>query len=376
MYDWLTNPYSNFMRICLGSLRHQVAYEVRLHLRTNPAIREARPPLSVWLLKAIYGERGLRGFLIPYVAVVVAIFAAGKFMPEQWLSYIPSMDYGKLFETSFNTITAYFLAAQTVMIGLLFPIAVGLVTLIAQREDATSVHTSIQLYYHETLTYRIGVSSIALSIVLAVHLFWSAELAVGHFGYDAPPNFPEFALAVLHLLWLIINFTALWHFLRTSLDFVRPAERAKLLRRFASSVAIPSDISETLGRVRYAMIHADINTELNEDPSDDRTLYVSLSPSLRSLSKIEILSPKNSGKYLIDVRVRPLKWAVRMWWKRCNKHSPQNSRNPSRLKLVFPLSWGEMMPDEEICRRSGGVPLNMPECHLIKFSFRFGKNAP
>jgi len=205
----------------LGSLHHRVMQEVKEHIKSNPAIQSARHPLSMRMLQLLYGQRGLLGFLVPYIALVSLFAATEIIVAKQWPSLVPSWSNGQNIGPFIKDVTSYFLGAQVVMIGLLFPIVVGLVTLIVQREDASSTVSDIQVYYSETLAYRIGASGIALSIVLAAQLFWPAQFTIHRLGYGTPSEFFKIVLTAIHLLWLLINFSALWHFLLTSLGFMR-----------------------------------------------------------------------------------------------------------------------------------------------------------
>jgi hypothetical protein len=135
------------------------------------------------VLRTFYGQRGLLGFLLPYIVLVVLLIVAEMILKGQWQVLIPSWSNDQRIGPFLKDVTSYFLAAQVVMVGLLFPIAVGLVTLIVQREDASSTVSDIQVYYGETLAYRIGASGIALSIVLAAQLFWPAQFAIHRLGY-------------------------------------------------------------------------------------------------------------------------------------------------------------------------------------------------
>ncbi len=175
----------------LLSIRCAVAKDVKKHLRTNAAILSARPPAGVKILQKIYGQRGLLGFLVPYAALVGLFILTETMVSTQWPHLIPLWSNDQTIGPFLKDVTSYFLGAQVVMIGLLFPIAVGLVTLIVQREVSSSTVSDIQVYYGETLAYRIGASGIALSIVLAAQLLWPAQVAVQGLGYGTASKYPK-----------------------------------------------------------------------------------------------------------------------------------------------------------------------------------------
>ena len=326
------------------------------------------------MLRGFYGQRGLLGFLIPYIVLVALLVGAEIIAANLWPTLIPSWSNDQSIGPLLKDVTSYFLGAQVVMVGLLFPIAVGLVTLIVQREEASSTVSDIQVYYGETLAYRIGASGIALSIVLAAQLLWPAQFAVHRLGYGTPSEFFKVVLTAAHLLWLLINFSALWHFLLTSLSFMRPAERAILRRRFAANVSIPDDLSERLTKALYANAGQSILDQPSTSLVDDGQPSLLFGSDLSEWGEIEVAKPAASKKVLVDVWMRPLEWAIRNWLKRCRKQGADASLGRSGPTLMLLPDWRRPMPDDGvICRRNHGVPLSALERYLIRQSFRFGK---
>ena len=84
------------------------------------------------------GHRGLLGFLIPYTVLVALLVGTEIIVTNWWPNLIPSWSNNQSIGSLLKDVTSDFLGAQVVMVGLLFPIAVGLVTLIVQREDRAS----------------------------------------------------------------------------------------------------------------------------------------------------------------------------------------------------------------------------------------------
>ena len=358
----------------LGSLRKRVARDVRQHRKENTALLSARAPIAMRLLRAIFGERGLLGFLIPYAVIVAVVLIVEAFLIQQWPDLIPPWSNSAHIGPLLREVTSYLLGAQVIMVGLLFPIAVGLVTLIVQREDASSTVSDIQVYYGESLAYRIGASGIALSIVLAVQLVWPVHFALHHLGLGNPSKFFKIALAAGHLVWLVVNFSALWHFLRTSLSFMRPAERALLRRRFAANVSVPQDLTERWTTALYATAGPSLLKQSSTSDGDDDAPSLLFGSDLGDWGEIEIADPALSGKFLYDVWMTPLGWAVRSWWKRCKKHQADALQHHGGPALVFIPDFRRPLPEDGIlCRRSHGVPLNALERFLIRRSFRFRK---
>jgi hypothetical protein len=202
----------------LGSIRRKVAQEVKAHLKANPAIKRVRFPWGLKVLRAFHGPRSPIGFLLLYFALVALLIGSEIVVANCWPSAIPDSNQEKDgLETFLKDVTSYYLGAQIVIIGLLFPVAVALVTLIIQCEEASSTASDIQVYYEESLAYKIGASGIALSIVLAGQILWPAQFVSQQLGLEIQAIFSKILLTAVHLIWLLINFFALWHFLLTSL---------------------------------------------------------------------------------------------------------------------------------------------------------------
>jgi hypothetical protein len=147
----------------------------------RPRYRSARPSaatvaiirrVSNAVLQAFLAKRGVFKFLAFYGFVLITLVIAEISLRSTSHFSFPRGPAPLNIAPLLKDATSYFLGAQVTMIGLLFPIAIALVTLIVQREDASSTVSDVQVYYHQTLAYQIGASGIALSIVLAVQLLW------------------------------------------------------------------------------------------------------------------------------------------------------------------------------------------------------------
>lgn len=352
---------------CLGGLREEVTREVRRHLRTNPAIRNVPQPFGYRMLKKFCGRGGLLSFLLRYV-VLYAFFLIGcativTFAPE----WVPKSDQGFIDQS--QAVTSYFLAAQAVMIGLLFPVAVGVITLITQREDASSTVSDLQVYYSESFAFGVGASGIALSIALAVHVFWPARYPLEYLGFNPAGTYFEVVVLIVHLLWLLVNFFALWHFLFTSLSFMRPAQRALMRRRYAALAAIPGYLTASLMSHQYYVGCPNALAKLVGRGKNSPAHFLG---STFERGEIEICKPCVSGATLGNVWLTPLKWGMLRWLKRCEVAEKSNANSSSEPELIFyPSFRGPLSEDGVLCRRIGGVPFNKFERFLISISFRF-----
>lgn len=358
----------------LGSLRKTVAREIAEHRRTNAALVNARPPLRMRVLQAVLGERGLLHILVLYSLFVVVFLFLEIILTSRFPALIPPWANAPNVGPFLKDLASNFLAAQVVVIGLLFPIAVALVTLIVQREDASSTNSDVQVYYSETLAYRVGASGIALSIVLAVQLLWPAQFFALWLGWGTPTGLFKIFLTVFHLAWLVANLAALWHFLVTSLSFMRPVERALLRRRFAANVAIPRDLSERLALAMYMSAGATILERQNASGNDEGPSLL-FGSDLGEWGEVEVASPRAVNRVLHDVWMRPLAWAVRRWLRRCANMAQGDQRRDSGPTLIFlPDLRRPLQEPGVICRRRNGTPLSQLEKFVVKHCFRFRKD--
>lgn len=323
-------------------------------------------------LQIIFAERGLLGFIVPYTAIVILLLVAEIGISMEWPYFIPLWSDSPHIAPLLKDVTSYFLAAQVVMVGLLFPIAVGMVTLIVQRESASSTFSEIRVYYSGTFVYQVGASGIALSIVLAAQILWPAHFLAHRVGFGTPSEFSKIVLTGIHLLWLVINFSALWHFLFTSLSFIRPLERSKLRRRFAADVAIPRDLMERLMRGYFLNLGSILKPKLTKTSAAGPAPILYFGYGVTDRSEIEVAEPDLTHRIVHDVWTKPLSWALRSWIKRCGASDVNGAQSQLQPILEFPLHMGYPMPQAGvICQRKGGTPLNAFERYLVRHSFKF-----
>ncbi|MDX2145211.1 MAG: hypothetical protein SFV19_17785 [Rhodospirillaceae bacterium] len=362
----------------LGSLGLRVAREIEEHLKTNPTIRGARQPLRMRFLLLLFGERRLLGFLLPYALLVVALVAAEVILAWCCNDLLPQWTAAEKISPLLKDVTSYFLGAQVTAIGLLFPIAVALVTLIVQRGDNSSTISEVQIYFSETLAYQVGASGIALSIVLGVQLLWSMQFTV-HYFFEAGTSlqFFKIVLTCVHMVWFSVNLAAIWHFLFASLSYIRPAERAVMRKRFTAQYAIPADLKERLTHLFYEGAATSILPESKKTLSDPKAPSFFFGHDFRDWEYTEITDQGAAGKYLKDVWMRPLGWAIRRWYTRCKASPNKNKHYASGPALCFPVNFfTQGAQDGVVCRRQNGVPLDYLERFIIKHAFRYTSIAP
>src|SRR5947209_5669973 len=128
-----------------GSVKRWAAQEVNRHIRTNKTIRNARYSISLRCLRLFMADRPFAWFVVLYVSIdlflvfieILLVSVAPGLRP----SLVPPDPELRGF---LKDAASYFITAQVGALGIV-SIAVGLVTLIAQRQNAG---IDVQIYYH------------------------------------------------------------------------------------------------------------------------------------------------------------------------------------------------------------------------------------
>lgn len=351
-----------------GSLRKRVAQEVNEHVRKNAALQEERYPYKTRALKNLLGNGSLFKLLFEYAVLVALIIILDRFVSHNWPEFLSvwkngNSDTAETIKEIMKEATSGFMGAQATLIGLVFPVAIGLVTLLVQREGAASTNSDIKVYYHEALAYPVGVSSVALIIVLSAQTFWPSLCPFYLVQGETENLFYKAMLSLFHLSWFALNCVGLWHFLKTSLDFVYPSARAKLRKKFAANNVVPSEISKQLMVNLYLNVPSIV---LGEQTDDDPDVMVGMGGGFSSKPEIVVHMKKST---LVDLRVRPFSWVLKNWMKRARNIKKDNSEKPN---LIFPIELGKVVEgNTEICSVRGTVHLNKIEKFIIKKSFVF-----
>ncbi len=359
----------------LGSLRRRVAYETRLHRAENPAMRRARYSLPHRLLRRALSGNTFAWFLGVYLAytLVVAIVgvAAATYVPHR----LPTWKSDEIKEINgfVKDATSYLISVQVGLLAVV-SIAVGLVTLIAQRDDGPSTSTDVQLYYNGALAYEVVASSVALLLVLCVQIFWPLDHAMHALARDQAAPIVKIVLTGVHLLWLAINIGAFAQFVAMSLRFVEPRARENMREQYTANVIVPDDL---LRRLLPWLYLTSPKTLLPESEADTGP-FISIGGGLADMGEIEILVKLKRQVELQDVRVWPLGIALRHWWRRVEAAGRPGQRPGfgRSISLILLPRFGSVEEGEAIwCRRISGVALDEWEKRLIRRSFKYRKLA-
>ncbi len=313
-------------------------------------------------------DRSFFSFVGIYISVVLLFSLtevwSASIMPQAMSRWLES--YQQL-GTLLRDATSYYITAQVGALGVV-SISIGLVTLIAQRQNA---RREVQIYYHESLAQEVFASSIALLVMLCLQIFWPTQQLIRGLGIGLHSNLFEAALTAVHTAWLAINLCALAYFVDISLGFVRPKERENIRRRYTANWVIPNDLTQRLLRARYTAA----SLTFNRDSYGQRGPLVIFGYELGTADVIELEDNFRHPVLLYDVRIKLLTWIIHRWLDRCSlesKHNPDGHHDRASPHLFLRPSFDRPMSGPVAwCTRQGGVSFTRFERLIVRWSFRF-----
>ena len=245
-----------------GSLRRRVRREIKAHLRDNRAICRARYSFFQRAARFLIAGRSLPTFLAAYLLLDLVLVGAEVVFNLYFPQALPGWTTPQI--RASKDIASYLIAAQVGILGIV-SVAIGIVTLISQRDDRSSTNTDVRLYYVESLAYEVVLSGAALLIVLCVQLLWPAQF-LAHLAYLGGTDLAFKALlTAFHSAWLLLNLAVFAQFVLTTLHFVEPSARERLRERYIANVIVPTDLTQRLLRVFYANAPKELVPDTNEE---------------------------------------------------------------------------------------------------------------
>lgn len=364
MTDWKRGGWS-------GSINRWVRREIREHFRDNLPAQRTRYPFVIRILHRIFDRTSVWRFLVPYLLILSIITAidglSAKFLPGKLPDWVGSTDM-------LTNVASYLMSTQVGVLGVL-SIAVGLVTLIAQRANTS---TDVRVYYHESLSFGVVASSIALLAVLCAQLFWPAQFVMQQFGYSTGLQTFKLVLTLVHIVWLLLNLAGLAHFIATTLSFVQQSARELMRERYTSNIVQPMEMAGRLRKAVYLAAGPGMVEEFcaTMPPSIKKpTIY--LGADFNRAGEIEVVLSPSNHKVLSDVRIIWVRWVVKRWLARYQNAISAGAIRPrggfgSEALLLFPPQLDQPILDGAgLCRRRGGVPLTRLERWVLRHSFKF-----
>lgn len=348
------------------SVNRLVAHEVRRQLARNPVARRARYPLGHRILRSFMAPATFGLFLARYMILDLAMLdvEAWSRIVAPGAATLPAAASAQAAEIIKN-VPSYLLGAQVGLLGVI-SLALALVTLIAQRDDAT---TDVKVYYYESMFFGIAASGIALAAVITVQFLWPLQTILHQLGGGSPSPIFKLALVAAHAGWLLVNLWAAAHFISVTFRFVQRSSRERLRERYTANVVVPNEMTARLRQQVYA--NAAVRGERGAPA-------VTFSFSFGVTGDVEIEGDFRRDTALNDVHMAIVRWVLGRWINRCT--AAAGSPAPAANTLgAGPRIWFTPMMDGTVhgrtawCRRSGGVPLTGFERWALRRAFRFGE---
>lgn len=369
MIDWRRGGWT-------GSIDRWVRREVTEQLRKNPVARRAQYGLAHRALRRFLGSGAFGRFIVIYAVVNLATVLAealSAWLIPAWLPLWSAPGSGALSElkTLILYVSGYLLGAQIGMLGVI-SLSLALVTLIAQREGSS---TDVQVYYHESLSFELVASSVALGAVLCAQLLWPLQFLLHRFGLGTDLQIFKLSLLGIHLAWLLVNLAALAYFIATTFRFVQQAAREALRARYTANVVLPRDLSQRLREQLYGLATKELIGNGEEERGRPTAAF---GFDFGAPWTLEIETPFNRAAVLHDVRMTWVRWVLRRWCARCEGAAAQHPAPALRgLGHQGPSIWftcqmgGVLRGSVSWCRRRGGVPLTAFEKFVLRRAFIF-----
>jgi len=330
---------------------------------------------SFWrrAIDALVVDRSIGGFCVFYfVILATTIFSEWLGHRDVWEH---TLSYPRTLSLSFlKDVASYLITAQIGILAIV-SVAVGVVTLLSERDDGASTNTDIRLYYVESYSRELAVSGVALLLVLTVQIFWPAQHILHALSYRQVGTWSELTLSIAHSMWFCVNLLLFFQFISTTLHFVEPSSRESLRERYSANEVIPNDAAARLINVLYANLCQTIFG--NVDP--EKGPVVLFGHNFLENTTPEIYVNFGSQARLVDVYVRPLKWALSRWERRVRAQPAQRHRfgappwNDSIA--VAPNFEGELTGKTPLLWRTGAVGLSPIEQWVIRRSLRFSRTS-
>jgi hypothetical protein len=310
--------------------------------------------------------------LVFIIAEAVGPWAAPHWLPAWTASAPPGPDI----KTLLLNVSSYLITAQVGLLSVV-SLALALVTLVSQREGSA---TDVQLYYHESLSFEIVASCMALLAILCVQLVWPLQFVLHRFSLGTELQVFKLGLLGLHLAWLLLNLSAVAYFIITTFRFVQQSARERLRERYTANIILPREMTARLRQQLYSIASNELMGPHGE--TDDSRPNVTFGFDFGEPDAIEIARTFSHPTALHDVRMLWVRWVARRWIARSAYGAKKKGlRTVAGLGTRTPLLWFTPHIDDPMhgecgwCRRRGGVPLTKLEKFVLRGAFRFRRTS-
>ena len=342
----------------LNSVQYRAAREVAIWLKSNAYQREHRynrlHAILLWL-----GNLPLFGAttfgIIEIVVVILAVNLHWR-MPQWGLGEIDS----------YSGILSHFMAIWTVQATvavLTFPIVVSLVTFLIGTKESGGRRQ--QVYMSDSCAMLIAISSLALVLAMGIQDLFLLKRDRQILQWMLFPDD----------IWFLFNLAGTIYFLYRSFLFVLPASRRRIVMRHAVTVMWPQEAFHL--NKNFALMASSGDKELM--PHGNNIIY--FGSLWNSLGELAVWRQFPTRRFLNDVYLRPIDWAVALWRRNSGNSSGADKRERAfrepEPRLSFPVSFDIGYTGKtQLCRAIGSKKPGFLARLLILLSFKFARQSP
>lgn len=272
-----------------------------------------------------------------------------------------------LIQSEANLLT-YFSALWTIqatLAALVYPIVISFVAVLLRRRATATL--GLRIYSLDAGVVPSGSSSIALVGWMALQYFAMPFVAASVMTAGMVGN----------LAWFILNVLLTSRFLYRTIQFMNDDDRLEVFKRFAVHVAFPRDLhSYLMGNILQTAQKRRLLPGRSY-VSDEAGPKVLLHPMSVGSSSVQL--SVRGQKEVVDIRLRPLGWAIWLWLRSVRHEAPE--RSIAGLASQYPVLQFAVYPGQlvegrfTICRTSSAKKLNWITSYLLRISIVLGPRA-
>lgn len=344
----------------LNSAQYRAAREVGIWLKRNAYQRENRynrfHALLMWLGNLPLTVTACIA-LTELVLVVLAVKLCWRM--REW-------GPGEL--DSYSGMLTHFLAmwaVQATVAALTFPLVVSFVTIMIGTREFGSRRQHI--YMADSCAILVGMSSVALVLAMGVQdvFLWQRDRQELQW------------MLFLDSIWFAINLAGTLYFLYRSFQFVLLGPRQRTVMRYAVTTMWPQEAQKLYKN--FALMTASVDESLM--PHSKGFIY--FGGMWKELGEPAVWRQFSTKRFLSDVYLRPLDWAVALWRRALKTETqPKTKRRRAAYqdqepRLSFPVSFDMAYTGRtELCRTIGSEKPRLFARMLIWLSFAFTRRNP
>ncbi|UCQ13139.1 hypothetical protein [Edwardsiella tarda] len=272
----------------LTNLSAKVRAELKQNLKNNAVYKRHR-----WSLperaQVYCSTHYLRAMLFLWTAAAGAVIAAEYFRP---VFHAVAVTYLKGV-TELPAWMSNLLGAQLTIIGIVFPLVVGLISVLFQKKSSR-IHIQSAYQLHSGYMFA-GLSGLSLA----------AFIVIGGLFSSAGDKYRTTAFAITALVWMLFNLgLSIWFFI-SSLNILDDKKRDRLMLKYFQSEIVENFILRSL--INAWLQHPGNYLDRNHIKGIEILRgYVSVEEKMQLLPYYI-----GEGKDIIDVRLRPLSFLLR-----------------------------------------------------------------